>query len=1052
MRKYRFSLILGLLLLLTGILAGGAGYLDASGYLPAAVAAMLQPVFSAYSFGVYPMSLSLGVFAFLEGFMILLFRKRKRATMVLTFPYWICIYFTLLAYFHIKSGNTEPQYLMVAIDPEREMLVFVCIILEILLYAAFFAVLSPLDRKIRKKYEFREKLMNSVEEGEDENGENAVPVLERDEKAGEKYRKEREKAERKLRRKAEKEARKDERKAQKKARKEEAKREKAEAKAEARAERKAERKAQKEAQKEAVLKRKTETADTAESFTTSGAEYIPRPAADPSKPVIFPDITEVPELHTIHSEEATSVPPVISEEETESLIQESRKNIDTDVFSEVKKEIERNEKESETPEQEEHISFDFAHPKPFAKGGMLEATLENMMRDQEPVERPKKPIIGFGDDKAVQKEKRNNSSFAPSNLSPDHPRYRMFESLTHGPNVSHFPSKAFVEEKEETSIPAEEKESPAESISTVSSPLFVKPEPVEEKHVEKHAAPSYTPEPEKEEEEPQEAAPAHMASFDPFTAPPKKKTHHAEEEKAEETESSAEEAPRQENELMLSVGIGGLRSNEYGYGSIAQRARQKYAFPNDSILYDYPGISTEIDDETRAAGDTIVRTLAEFNVDVELVDIVKGPTVTMYEIKLHEGTLVSKVTGKYNELSLNLGGVHIRILAPVPGKQVVGIEVPNKKRAVVGFKDMLREYKKNPESGKLSVPMILGRTITGSPQIIDVAKMPHMLIAGTTGSGKSVCINTFICTVLYTRSPKEVRFIMIDPKVVELSIYNGIPHLLTPVITDPKKVVKALKWLCDEMERRYQMLSRFGVRNIKGLNEKIQNERIPAEKLPYLVLIMDEFADIMTSSVGKDVDVFVSRLTAKARAAGIHLVLATQRPSADVITGTIKSNFPARIAFAVSSGLNSRIILDEQGAENLLGKGDMIFMDPTQFGNKRIQGAFLSDEEVDAISSAAKRNGEPDYLSDDIFEDDPEPSEDISEGGGDFSDEDSDEVLYEEAKRICYERKTASASYLQRRMRIGYNRAARLIEMMEDDGIVGPPNGSKPREIIDYTK
>ena len=293
---------------------------------------------------------------------------------------------------------------------------------------------------------------------------------------------------------------------------------------------------------------------------------------------------------------------------------------------------------------------------------------------------------------------------------------------------------------------------------------------------------------------------------------------------------------------------------------------------------------------------------------------------------------------------------------------------------------------------------------------------------------------------------------MIDPKVVELSIYNGIPHLLTPVITEPKKVVKALKWLCDEMDRRYNMLSRFGVRNIKGLNEKIQNERIPAEKLPYIVLIMDEFADIMTSSVGKDVDTFVARLTAKARAAGIHLVLATQRPSADVITGTIKSNFPARIAFAVSSGINSRIILDEQGAENLLGKGDMIFMDPTQLGNQRIQGAFLSDEEVDGISSASKRNGEPDYLADDIFEDEPEPSEDVSEGGGDFSDDDSDEVLYAEAKRICYERKTASASYLQRRMRIGYNRAARLIEMMEDDGIVGPPNGSKPREIIDYTK
>ena len=1036
MKKYRFSLIAALVFILAGALAGASGYLAASQMLPETLGPVAERVLSVYSFGSYPMSLSLGIFLFLEGLMILAFRRRKRATMVLSFPYWICIYATFLAYFHLGLGNPEPEFLMSAIDPERELLVFVCAVLEILLYIALAVVFSPLDKRIRKKNEFRAKQLSAEgAEALDENGEEA-PVIERDEKAGEKYLKDKEKAERKIRKKAEKEARKEERRAEKKAQKEAEKQEREEAKAEAKAEKKAAKAAMKAAASDA--RKESGDADAAESFSASGP-YVQHADADPNKPVEFPDIAELPELRTIRSDAVSSASVLDMEDDTpaseaSSDVQSVRRNIDTDVFSEVKKEIERTEAEDE-PEEEERIHFDFKHPKPFARGGMLEATLENMMKDQEPIEKPKKPIIGFDDGKKDQKEKRSSSSFAPSTLSPEHPRYRMFESLTRSPNVSHFPSKAFVAEEGEEDI----------------TPSASSPEPaVQPKAVaEEASAPAFSPDkPEihKTEPEPEEKdmAPEKMASFDPFTAPPKKKAPVPE-------EKDEEEPPKQENELMLSVGIGNLRSNEYGYGSIAQRARQKYSFPSDSILYDYPGISTEIDDETRATGDTIVRTLAEFNVEVELDNIVKGPTVTMYELRLHEGTLVSKVTSKYNELSLNLGGVHIRILAPVPGKQVVGIEVPNKKRAVVGFKDMLKEYKKNPDSSKLSVPMILGRTITGSPQIIDVAKMPHMLIAGTTGSGKSVCINTFICTVLYTRSPKEVRFIMIDPKVVELSIYNGIPHLLTPVITEPKKVVKALKWLCDEMDRRYNMLSRFGVRNIKGLNDKIQNEKLPAEKLPYIVLIMDEFADIMTSSVGKDVDTFVARLTAKARAAGIHLVLATQRPSADVITGTIKSNFPARIAFAVSSGLNSRIILDEQGAENLLGKGDMIFMDPAQLGNKRIQGAFLSDEEVDGISSASKRNGEPDYLTDDIFEDEPEPSEEASDGGS-FSDEDSDEVLYEEAKRICYERKTASASYLQRRMRIGYNRAARLIEMMEDDGIVGPPNGSKPREIIDYTK
>lgn len=287
---------------------------------------------------------------------------------------------------------------------------------------------------------------------------------------------------------------------------------------------------------------------------------------------------------------------------------------------------------------------------------------------------------------------------------------------------------------------------------------------------------------------------------------------------------------------------------------------------------------------------------------------------------------------------------------------------------------------------------------------------------------------------------------MVDPKIVELSIYNGIGHLLTPVITEPKKVIKALEWLVDEMTRRYNIMRPYSVRNIVAYNEKIASGAFVAEKLPYIVLIMDEFADLMTT-IGKEIEDKVNRLAAMSRAVGIHLVMATQRPSSEVVTGTLKNNIPARIAFAVSSGMNSRIILDAQGAENLLGKGDMLLLDPTKMGLQRIQGAFLSDNEVETIVNYVRSQGEPDYLDPELFEDiEPDEADEISEEslGND------EETLYEQAKSICYERKSASASYLQRRMKIGYNKAARFIERMEDEGIVGPAQGSKPREILQY--
>ena len=487
--------------------------------------------------------------------------------------------------------------------------------------------------------------------------------------------------------------------------------------------------------------------------------------------------------------------------------------------------------------------------------------------------------------------------------------------------------------------------------------------------------------------------------------------------------------------------VSGLASNNAGEQAIIQRQRRSYNPPSADLLKDFPETSYIVTQDEEAVAEKIASVMHDFRVEVSLADIVKGPTVTLYEFTLAPGVLVSKVMSLEDNIAMSIGGQKIRILAPVPGKSAVGIEVPNAKRATVGFKELLGPLRE----ARLNVPMILGRDIQGTPKLIDVAKCPHLLIAGTTGSGKSVCINGLVASILYTKSPKEVRLIMVDPKVVELNVYNGIPHLLTPVITEPKRVLKMLNWLVGEMDRRYNVFSQLGVRNIENFNARIKEFGYATEKMPYIVLIMDEFADLMTV-IGKDIEDYIRRLMAKARAAGIHVVMATQRPSAEVVTGTIKNNIPTRIAFAASSVVNSRIILDEGGAENLLGKGDMLLSTQSTSGLTRIQGAFLSDEEVDKIVSFVKTQGEPDYLDEAIFEDEPEPEScDFAE-----DDEGGDADLYEKAKQICFERKGASASYLQRRLSIGYNRAARLVEQMEEEGIVGPANGSKPREILRY--
>lgn len=474
--------------------------------------------------------------------------------------------------------------------------------------------------------------------------------------------------------------------------------------------------------------------------------------------------------------------------------------------------------------------------------------------------------------------------------------------------------------------------------------------------------------------------------------------------------------------------------------AVPHRVRGPYKVPAAELLTAYPGGEYwVIDDETLAAAGDLKDTLSEFKIEAEVTGIRKGPVITMFEILPAPGVKLSKIVALQDNIALRLAASSVRIVAPIPGKHAVGIEVPNKERAIVSFKELIDTD--NPAFRKQAVPVVLGKDITGEAQIIDLAKTPHLLIAGSTGSGKSVCVNSLILSILFKRSPQEVRMILIDPKIVELKLYNDIPHLLTPVITEPKKAFQALQYCLCEMERRYALLDGMGVREITSYNKRIVERNIATEKLPYIVVIIDEFADLMATT-GKELESTVARLAAMSRAVGIHLVLATQRPSIDVITGLIKANIPSRIAFMVASKMDSRIIIDQVGAEKLLGKGDMLYASATDPFPVRIQGTFVSDNEVENVVEFVKQYGEPDYIDDEIFVDE----EETDMGPGLFGE--GDDPLYDQALEIVMQAGKASASYIQRRLKIGYNRAARLVEEMENKGIVGPANGSKPREII----
>jgi S-DNA-T family DNA segregation ATPase FtsK/SpoIIIE len=435
----------------------------------------------------------------------------------------------------------------------------------------------------------------------------------------------------------------------------------------------------------------------------------------------------------------------------------------------------------------------------------------------------------------------------------------------------------------------------------------------------------------------------------------------------------------------------------------------------------------------RENANTIQKTLANFGIEVGMSDVNVGPTVTQYTLKPDDGVKLEKIVSLDKNLALSLAVHPIRIEAPIPGKSLVGIEVPNKTAQIVRMRNILASETFKNRKSKLSV--VLGLDTAGHPQIADIGKMPHMLIAGSTGSGKSVCINTLLLSLLYQNSPDELKIILVDPKRVELSLYNNIPHLLTPVIVEPDKTVSALKWSVAEMERRYHVLQQASKRNITEYNEAKGTDA-----MPFIVIVIDELADLMAVSAN-EVEALICRLAQMARAVGMHLVVATQRPSVDVITGLIKANIPTRIAFSVASNTDSRTILDQGGAEKLLGNGDMLFMSAELSKPRRIQGAYVSESEVKQITEFVKTQGEPAYNDEILMQ-----HAKVGGGGGEYGAVD-DELFYDAADCVIRAGK-ASASLLQRRLRIGYARAARLLDLLEERGVVGPQDGARPRDVM----
>ncbi|MCL2155904.1 MAG: DNA translocase FtsK, partial [Leptospirales bacterium] len=465
------------------------------------------------------------------------------------------------------------------------------------------------------------------------------------------------------------------------------------------------------------------------------------------------------------------------------------------------------------------------------------------------------------------------------------------------------------------------------------------------------------------------------------------------------------------------------------------KINKEYIIPTSFLHNSEPIDSETWEVEVKKNSQLLVRALADFGIESRIVNVNRGPVITLYEMQIAAGIKINRVVSLADDIAMALAAYRVRIVAPIPGKSAIGVELPNIKREMVTLGDIIKSKLYKEQKGTLKVA--LGKDVLGTPVMIDLKNQPHLLIAGATGAGKSVCVNSIITSIVYNYDPNYVRFILVDPKMVELQLYNGTPHLLTPVITEPHLTPAVLKWAIFEMERRYRLLAAMNTRDILSYNDKISKEKKVGEKIPFIIIIIDELADLMMVA-SKDIEGYITRIAQKARAVGIHLVLATQRPSVDVITGIIKANFPARIAFQVAQKTDSRTIIDQNGAEKLLGKGDMLYQSPMSSYPVRIQGAFISEDEVMAVVTHLRTLGAPDYIDfeESVFQDD----------DGEINDENDE--LFVEALRIIEETRKASASYLQRRLSIGYNRAARIIEKMEELGYIGPQQGSKPRDIF----
>ncbi|MBP5249089.1 MAG: DNA translocase FtsK [Lachnospiraceae bacterium] len=506
----------------------------------------------------------------------------------------------------------------------------------------------------------------------------------------------------------------------------------------------------------------------------------------------------------------------------------------------------------------------------------------------------------------------------------------------------------------------------------------------------------------------------------------------------------------------------GTKTEKTDNGKIVESAGNQPA-PAPEKIYKFPPITLlkggakkgggNWRQEAEETSDKLERALQSFGVNVEVTNIVRGPSVTRFELKPEEGVRVSRITNLADDIKLKLAAADIRIEAPIPGKDAVGIEVPNSEKSAVSIKEMIdcEEFKDT----KASIPFVVGMSIDGQRMIGDIAKMPHMLIAGATGSGKSVCINTIVMSILYKSRPDEIKFIMIDPKIVELSVYNGIPHLLIPVVTDPKKAASALNWACVEMDERYKKFAQLSVRDLKSYNERVKAEAAKGnvdpeyKEMPKIVIIVDELADLMMVASG-DVEDAICRLAQKARACGIHLIIATQRPSVNVITGIIKANIPSRIAFAVTSGVDSKTILDTVGAEKLLGKGDMLYFPSGLPKPVRIQGAYVSDEEINSVVDFLRSENEAAQYNDDISDHITKAAENqgTQSKGVPADEDDGRDEYFAEAGKMIIEKEKASIGFIQRAYKVGFNRAARIMDQLAEAGVVSQEDGTKPRQIL----